>query len=96
MPKRKKLNLTPLAIQSFVTSLDNREQDEAKGGISTKLCNSFAPECTPTVISICNDCATIGDTCETCETDCGTCSPSVCVVCIQTRTCILTEGPCIS
>lgn len=63
MPKKKKLQLHNLKIQSFVTSL----------GDQTRMVRGGAENTIP--IETCEiACDTWpGDTCDTCATDCGTC-----------------------
>lgn len=71
MPKKLKLDLKGLKVNSFVTSLDNRGKGVVMGGrtitiICTACCGSVGV--CPTDVT----CVTC-DTCETCNTDCGSC-----------------------
>lgn len=77
MPK--KLKLSDLKVQSFVTSLENDEKNKVKGGLTspncetddTCTCNTYCGTCPTACGSMCNTCS--------CQTVCGTCS--VCTMC---------------
>ena len=75
MPKKLKLDLKGLKVQSFVTSLDKGEESKIKGGsVVNTVCpvstcpGACEPPGTPTCDTICGTC----ETCETCVT-CATC-----------------------
>lgn len=68
MPKKLKLNLNDLKIQSFVTTLKSSEEEILKGGADT---GTNGESCT------CNTNCTCY-TCGTCGTWCNTCRPSIC------------------
>lgn len=54
MPKKIKLNLNDLKVQSFVTTLNDWEKNELKGGTT----NSWDEDCPQTCMSACiTDCA---------------------------------------
>ncbi len=66
MPKKIKLNLSDLKVQSFVTNLNEKEKNELKGGASLPNdCYSYP-----------NDCYTNDPTCVTCGPS--ICSGAVC------------------
>ena len=75
MPKKLNLDLNGLKVQSFVTSLDKRDESKIKGGsvVNTVCPPTICPECEPTgtCYTNCGTCVTC--TCETCNTNCGTC-----------------------
>ncbi len=76
MPKKLKLDLNGLKVQSFVTSVDNSVQKKIKAGISTRPCSETCGPCyTETCYTECGTCETECGTCATCTcaTDCGTC-----------------------
>lgn len=76
MPKKLKLDLKGLEVQSFVTSLEKREKRQVKGGDPYTL-ETNCPSCMPTCISCVFTCAeTCYGSCATCET-CVTCQPKV-------------------
>jgi hypothetical protein len=72
MPKKLKLGLNDLKVQSFVTSLKNEEKSLVKGA-SDPLCSELDCETTP--YGTC-------ETYQTCPTDCNTC-----VTCNTCNTC---------
>jgi hypothetical protein len=78
MPKKLRLDLDGLRVQSFVTSLDKRDKSKIKGGLTI---NSNCPDCTE-VDCYTQTCFTECGTCNTCQTDCGTCES--CESCIYT------------
>lgn len=69
MPKKLKLGLNGLKVQSFVTSLHNEEKSGVKGGVSDPICSEN--NCDTTPYGTC-------ETYQTCETDCGTCQGYTC------------------
>jgi hypothetical protein len=90
MPKKLKLDLNGLRIQSFVTSLEKRDESKIKGGltVNTNCPETCATDC-GTCGTQCGSCDTC--TCDTCETNCGTC-----VTCATCPTCywkVLTCDP---
>jgi len=83
MPKKKKLKLGSLKVQSFVTELGD-EAKKAKGGVTanTQCIAGSCLECSEGIcitdfgsdcVGTCNTCLTNCGTCGTCLTDCGTC-----------------------
>jgi hypothetical protein len=89
MPKKLKLDLNGLRIQSFVTSLDKRDKSKVRGGITASLnCPDCTEGCpTQTCYTNCGTCNTC--TCDTCETNCGTC-----VTCATCPTCYWKVNTC--
>ena len=79
MPKKLKLGLKGLRVQSFVTSLHNEEKSVVKGGLSDPICSEVNCATTPY-----GTCATY----QTCPTDCNTCNTcDTCVTCYTCDTC---------
>jgi hypothetical protein len=79
MPKKLKLSLKSIKVQSFVTSLKDDEKKNVHGGTTQIQCETEQPEC-PTL--------SCGGTCEqscygTC-TVCGTCNTCVTTPCYGT------------
>lgn len=70
MPKKLKLNLNELKVQSFVTALTDEEKDKYRGAGSDK-CDDTGGAAT------CVPCTNTCGTCS-CGTACQTCSPSWC------------------
>jgi hypothetical protein len=81
MPKKLKLNLSDLKVQSFVTSLNKEDKQNIKGGTDPVACSL-------TLIWCCAYTPVSCETCETCET-CKTCE--TCHTCFQISICDL---PC--
>jgi hypothetical protein len=76
MPKKLKLDLKGLKVQSFVTSLEDGEKKQVKGGDPYTL-ETDCPSCLPTCNSCQVTCAeSCYGTCETCAS-CPTCNPKV-------------------
>lgn len=79
MPKKLKLDLGGLKVQSFVTSLDNGDEKKIKAGATAATCGGETcdPECPLTEYTCQTDCGT----CNTCPISCGgscaTCNPKV-------------------
>ena len=68
MSKKMKLGLKDLKVQSFVTSLQNNEQQVLKGG-GVPTCNTCDDECSITYIWLCPtdpEYPTCGKTCGPC------------------------------
>ncbi len=72
MPKKTKLNLSPIKVHSFITSLEDEEKKEVKGGCSEPPIEESQDSCT-----CLKDCG-IEVTYETCITYCGTCTCGTC------------------
>lgn len=70
MPKKLKLDLNGLKVNSFVTSLENNDSKKIKGGVTwTEYVScSCAGDC-PTVYAY---------TCDTCLTNCEGCNTDTC------------------
>jgi hypothetical protein len=76
MPKKLKLDLEGLKVNSFVTSVADGVKGKVKGGAVTLF-----SECSlPCIESCWGYCPT-----ETCQTDCGSCES--CVTCVTCPTC---------
>ena len=45
MPKKLKLDLKGLKVQSFVTAMDNDTQEKIKAGLSTRPCSETCGPC---------------------------------------------------
>lgn len=74
MPKKLKLNISNLKVQSFVTSLDKHKEAMIKGGASNSncaICTDYSA-CETCVPSMCDEntcsCADTCFTCRSCET----------------------------
>lgn len=98
MPKKKKLNLGKLKVQSFVTDLSGNT-NQVKGGAATPQTNCFIGTCwdcgTETEYTVCTcdgscngscDTCTCASGCATCNTDCG-CVTETCAGCISDPSC---------
>ena len=82
MPKKMKLDLKGLKVQSFVTSLEDGDKTKIKGGVSNTM---NCPDCTEDCESVtfCGTCGTYctcigtcgGATCDTCDSCPATCVP---------------------
>jgi len=85
----KKLSLKPIKIQSFITSLNNEDKKNVKGGTDPIACLSIetCPEAT------CETCPPCGGSPITCNT-CNTCN--TCYTCYTCYSCENTCDPCIS
>lgn len=72
MPKKLKLDLGGLKVQSFVTSLENGDEKKIKGGATLVTCETCEPECPSggTCLTACGTCNTCV-TCNTCPASCG-------------------------
>lgn len=84
MPKKLKLDLGGLKVQSFVTSLEARDESKIKGGNTGITCPEpcvSKPYVCPTDNTWCGTCNTCGATCDatcdTCFTCLNTCNPEV-------------------
>lgn len=77
MPKKLKLHLSDLKIQSFVTSLENDSQNKVMGGLTPATCP--AEVCSED--TACQYCPDTNVECQTntCNTDCGTCTQCTCI-----------------
>jgi hypothetical protein len=92
MPKKMKLRLKDLKVQSFVTQLGD-EIRRVKGGVSENtLCilTCMYPCGTEETCETCDTCETCGAscggtcTCDTCQHSCGgTCEYSICIDCTE-------------
>ncbi len=87
MPKKLKLDLKGLKVQSFVTSLDGNEKKNIHGGATAEYtpCVSECDTCDMTCPTYDVTCAaTCGQTCATCTCyteycgTCGTCAGKAC------------------
>ena len=71
MPKKLKLHLNELKVQSFITELDDSASKQFWGGKTINSCDSALG-------SWC-DCPTAcANTCNSCGSQCATCVPSAC------------------
>lgn len=68
MPKKVRLNMKSLKVQSFVTSLGEDSQEKVKGGIP-RTCRSCVEDCSVTFYWVCPPTATV----EGCATGCQIC-----------------------
>jgi hypothetical protein len=87
MPKKLKLDLKGLKVQSFVTSVDkvdNGGQQKIKAGLSTRPCSET---CGPCYTETCYTNCTCASGCATCETECDTCETCTCHVTCPWKTC---------
>jgi hypothetical protein len=66
MPKKKKMSLSPIKVQSFVTTLDDKQKNKVKGGATYDCTPDSCPggTCPPTWNASCEG------TCDTCASDC--------------------------
>jgi hypothetical protein len=83
MPKKLKLDLNGLKVNSFVTSLEKQEREKVKGGVEWTDFGSCS--CDGACFSV--DCYTNGQlTCESCNTEPECCgySGTNCEVCTKT------------
>lgn len=89
MPKKMKLDLSGLKVQSFVTSLDSGAEKKIKAGETLVSCPG--PVCTDTCRATCEaTCVTCGDTCATCDT----CAPTCGATCGTCATCYPKYSTC--
>lgn len=95
MPK--KLNLSPINVESFVTSLDDDEKKQVNGGVYTKPVGACQPD-TRFGCSVDPQCPTIScyETCGCTEETCDTCNDCS-YLCISQQTecleCTFTTEP---
>lgn len=82
MPKKLKLDLNGLKVNSFVTSLGNRDREKIKGGVDPTDFGSCSCDggCQTKYMLTCPECFSIDHTCETC--DCP--SINTCEICTET------------
>lgn len=64
MPKKTKLNIQDLKVQSFITSLEDDSQAKVKGGLPPS-CNTCEIECSYTYIWYCYPTETYEPNCRT-------------------------------
>ena len=91
-----KLNLSPIKVESFVTSLDNDEKKRVNGGVHTRPVEACHPD-TNMGCTIDPQCPTISchETCQTCEL----CPTATCETCDTCNDCsylcisVMTECP---